>query len=227
MGTGGGEGAAYAGFLYALHQFEIPVSGICACGTSVFPCLAKDPGHLYFLVHIWKHLCTSGFITDQEAVYEALALLFPALRLENHPARLAVVACDVLTGQPVLIREGSAAAVAASSLWSANGPCIRTVDRRHLSDGSVFGVPVNSAARLFGRPVVALRAARPSKPRVGVSEILIQAAAHRLDDAAELVIDIGLGEGQEDDVNTWFSAGRRKACLWQETLSFMAKEQGT
>ncbi|NLN17935.1 MAG: hypothetical protein GX162_01480 [Firmicutes bacterium] len=227
MGTGGGEGAAYAGFLYVLYQSEIPVAGICACGTGVFPCLAQEPAHLAYLVHIWKHLDTSGLIPDQEAVYEALVTLFPTLRLEDCPTRLAVLACDVLKGQPVLLREGPAAAIAASSLWSANGPCISNVNGCYLSDGSVFGVPVNSAARVFGRPVVALRAVRRGKPRAGVPEILIQAAAHRLDGAAEVVIDIEVQNGHEDDVDAWFDAGQQQAHVWEPILWSLAKERET
>jgi predicted acylesterase/phospholipase RssA len=232
MGTGGGEGAAYAGFLFALQRQKIPVGGVCACGASVFPSLlAANVNNPDFSVRVWSQLETSGLVPNEQAVYGAMATLLHEARLESSPMNLAVVACDVKRGQPVVLTTGEAAPVAALSLWSSSGPCMVKVNQRDLSDGSVFGIPVSIAARVFGRPVVAVRADRHARTGATLAETLIQIAAHRLDGRAELTVDIEIQPGQEHDVGAWFSTGERLGRAWGPRLAILGKtrnrRQGT
>lgn len=226
MGTGGGEGAAYAGFLLALLEQKVPIGGVCACGTSVFPCLvAAGDSDLGFAMRVWSQLEASDLLPDEEAVYGAMTTLLDGVRVESGPLNLAVVASDIHKREPLVLTTGEAATVAALSLWSRQGPCLVKVEQQDLSDGSAFGIPADIAMRLFGRPVVAVRASSHARTEASLAEILLAIASHKVNGHAEFTVDIEIEPGREHDAQAWFATGQRFGWDWGPKLRILAQNR--
>lgn len=220
MGTGGASGAAYAGFLHALQARSVHVRAICACGASALPAFLSSCGRdLLLATKVWAHLEAGVLLRDSGAVSEAVATLFRRREPTSAAAEVAVVACDVESGQPVVVAGGQVASACELGLWSLQGPGTAMIEGRLLSDGSPFGVPVRTALELFGKPVVAIRVGgllpdyRSMAPGLALAQALLLAGAGRLDARPCLSVEIALPRGTSrndtayDHALAWFAAG--------------------
>lgn len=104
----------------------------------------------------------------------AVAFLLPDVAVEDLPRPFAAVATDFATGKAVALRRGSLRkAVAASSAVPGVVPPYPW-DQRHLLDGGVVAeVPVEVAAQLAARPVVAVDVGDLPDPREDPSRITV------------------------------------------------------
>lgn len=218
-GTGGGRGAAYAGFLNALIERDIPARAICACGTSVLPALLFARGSdLLLATRAWSHFYSSGLVRRPEAL-EAAIQVFLRHTEPTRAVKVAVTACNVETGRLVVLDDEQAVDACVLSLWSSQGPGLKRRQGELLSDGSPFGVPVAVAAERFGGPVISVRTnnalfdMRSAPTGMALAKALVTASGHMLAGLPLLSVDIeppalgGQWSDNHDIAMAWFAAG--------------------
>lgn len=164
LGSGGVRGFAHLGALRVLEDHEIPIDYLAGSSMgSVVAVLYASGIELKYLIKLAEHMRRSLLVDytvprfgllKGERVRELIALLTKNKRLEELSIPTAVVATDLVTGDPVVLRQGSIAdAVRASiSIPGIFEPV--EWDGRLLVDGGVVDRVPMQVLREMGADVV-------------------------------------------------------------------------
>lgn len=106
---------------------------------------------------VMKSLVLGESVLGPDYFRAVVHFFLPEAEIESLPLPFAAVASDILSGQPVVLREGSLRkAVLASCSVPGAAPVVEHQGRKLVDGGVVCLVPVRLARDLFGAPVVAV-----------------------------------------------------------------------
>jgi len=170
LGGGAARGWAHIGALHALQDEGIEIAAVA--GTSigalaalsfaagrldVLEAIALGATHRHVLAYLDPHLGRGAWLGGRRIARE-LEQHIGAIRLEDLPIPVALVAADLMTGEEVRLTSGPAVTAAQASIGLPG--IFRPIERdgRLLIDGGmVSNLPVGAARVLAsGRPVVAI-----------------------------------------------------------------------
>ena len=198
---GGSYGAAQVGMLYALVEAGIVPdlvvgTSVGAMNGAMFASRVDGRRAVTDLEHMWRRIRRRDVLPLRpvgavRAVlgrraglvpHDGLGLLIdrwlPVERLEQLVIPFAAVATDIVTGEPVVLREGHArtALLASGAIPGLYAPVC--VDGRELVDGGVVAnFPVDVAARLGANHIYALPTAVSAPSRLSGPFALVQRAS--------------------------------------------------
>jgi len=186
LGSGAARGLAHIGVLEVLEKEGIPIDMIAgtSAGAAIGALYAegKDVGRIKDLVlgMGWKRLAPlvdlalpkTGFIGGRK-VKEQLKLIIGDIEFADLGIPLACVATDIMTGEEVVIDQGSVLEGVRASI---SLPVIFTVAKwrgRYLVDGSLVNpVPVNVLKRMGADVIIAVNVIPNPGARVQQAEAL-------------------------------------------------------
>ena len=186
LGTGAARGLAHIGVLEVLEREGIPIDMIAgtSAGAAIGAVYAegKDVGRIKDLVlgMGWKRLAPlvdlalskTGFIEGKK-IKEQLKLIIGDIEFADLGIPLACVATDIMTGEEVVIDQGSVLEGVRASI---SLPVIFTVAKwrgRYLVDGSLVNpVPVNVLKRMGADVIIAVNVIPNPGARVQQAEEL-------------------------------------------------------
>lgn len=198
LGGGGARGIAHIGVLQILEREQVPVD--CIAGTSAgslvgaaYAAGIRGDRLLQMALNIrWRHLARPvwprhGFLSfDKLESY--LIRTLGDLTFADLEIPYAVVTTDLMTGQPVIIREGRVAPAVRASCSVPGFVAPVFLDHRWLTDGGVANnLPISVARELGADVVIAVGLGAPpfTLPRdpfrIGISAIehlIFNAADH-------------------------------------------------
>ncbi|MGD9676101.1 MAG: patatin-like phospholipase family protein [Candidatus Bipolaricaulia bacterium] len=170
LGSGGARGAAHTGVLKVLQREGIPISAVAgsSIGALVGAALAvgvpiEDVEREWLATDVHKILRSflptfphAGLSSGTE-LRRMLAALLGNTEIQELPIPFAAVACDIDTGEAVVLREGSLVdAVRASTAIPGLFRPVRWGDRILVDGGLVDPVPVGSCRSLGADVVIAV-----------------------------------------------------------------------
>jgi len=206
LGGGGVRGSAHTAVLDVLSQANIPIAGLAgssagalaaalyAFGISVHHSelseWLKDPelerlqknGALHQVSRLVDFI-RRPYLAEGARIRQGYRALFGERRIEESPIPLVIQACDLTTGEAVMLRAGPVAdALAASSAVPSVFPPVPWYGRL-LVDGDVAEkVPVSAAKTLQAGPIVAVDVSNrvvSSEPRSALEAALQAGEASR------------------------------------------------
>ncbi len=167
LGSGGARGWAHVGVLRRLSELGVPVS--CVAGTSIGSIMGATfaAGRLDVLENLshrldWRRVAAlfvevnfprAGLLTGKR-IQQFLQEIVGVARIEDLPLPFATVAADLLSGEPVILRQGGVveairASIAIPGIFV---PALR--DGRHLVDGGMINPGPVDVAELLGADLV-------------------------------------------------------------------------
>ncbi|RDI95702.1 patatin [Meiothermus sp. QL-1] len=240
LGGGGVRGAAHLALLDVLREARIPIAGLAgssagalaaamyAFGHSLRPAeLAewlKDPeierlhknGALYQVSRLVDFV-RRPYLAEGHRIRQGFRSLFGDRRIEESPVPLVIQACDVHTGELVMLRAGPVAeALMASSAVPSVFPPVRWHGRL-LVDGDVAEkVPVTAARALAAGPVVAVDVSNkpvPTEPKTALEAAFMagEASRRRLLGLALAQADLVIALAADPPIETFDAAQAERA----------------
>lgn len=173
LGGGAARGLAHIGVLKELQAAGIVVTHVAGCSFGAVVGAAYACGTLELLEERVRSLTRSGLIRLADAAFsggvlrgdallDELRWLTRGLRFEQLPIYFAVLATDLQTGAPVVLRRGSVAEAVRASISIPGLFAPAVVDGRVLVDGGLVElVPVSVLRELRPPRVVAVDVSSP------------------------------------------------------------------
>ncbi|MFN3390171.1 MAG: patatin-like phospholipase family protein [Meiothermus ruber] len=206
LGGGGVRGSAHTAILDVLTEANIPITGLAGSSAGALAAALyafgikvhhsqlsewlKDPelerlqknGALHQVTRLVDFV-RRPYLAEGVKIREGYRALFGDRRIEDSPIPLVIQACDLSTGEPVMLRAGPVAeALAASSAVPSIFPPVLWHGRL-LVDGDVAEkVPVTAAKTLQAGPIVAVDVSNrvtPNTPKSALEAALQAGEASR------------------------------------------------
>jgi NTE family protein len=206
LGGGGVRGSAHMALLDVLSEANIPIAGLAGSSAGALAAALyafgirvhhselgewlKDPelerlqknGTIHQVSRLIDFV-RRPYLAEGIKIRQGYRALFGERRIEESPIPLIIQACDLTTGEPVMLRAGPVAeALAASSAVPSVFPPVAWHGRL-LIDGDVAEkVPVTAAKALQAGPIVAVDVSNrviPSEPRSALEAALQAGEASR------------------------------------------------
>jgi NTE family protein len=248
LGGGGVRGGAHTAVLDVLTEARIPIVGLAGSSAGALAAAAyafgitvhhkelsewlKDPelerlqktGALYQVSRLLDFV-RRPYLAEGTRIRQGYRTLFGDRRIEESPVPLVIQACDLDTGEVVMLRAGPVSeALAASSAVPSIFPPVQWHGRL-LVDGDVAEkVPVTAARALQAGPVVAVdisNRTQPSKPKSALEAALQagEASRRRLLSMALAQADVVISLAADPPIETFdyakadlaYELGRKRA----------------
>jgi NTE family protein len=248
LGGGGVRGGAHIAVLDVLTEARIPIVGLAGSSAGALAAAAyaygiavhhndlsewlKDPelerlhktGALYQVTRLVDFV-RRPYLAEGTKIRQGYRTLFGERRIEDSPIPLLIQACDLCTGELIMLRAGPVAeALAASSAVPSIFPPVRWHGRL-LVDGDVAEkVPVTAAKALQAGPIVAVDVSNrvvPSEPKSALEAALQagEASRRRLLSMALTQADVVISLAADPPIETFdytkadlaYELGRRRA----------------
>ncbi|GIW30941.1 MAG: hypothetical protein KatS3mg071_1115 [Meiothermus sp.] len=206
LGGGGVRGSAHMALLDVLSEANIPIAGLAGSSAGALAAALyafgirvhhselgewlKDPelerlqknGTIHQVSRLIDFV-RRPYLAEGIKIRQGYRALFGERRIEESPIPLIIQACDLTTGEPVMLRAGPVAeALAASSAVPSVFPPVAWHGRL-LIDGDVAEkVPVTAAKTLQAGPIVAVDVSNrviPSEPKSALEAALQAGEASR------------------------------------------------
>jgi NTE family protein len=167
LGAGSARGLAHIGVIQVLEENNVPidcivgssmgamVGGVYACGVDM-KMLGRMLQHMDMNILFDLKIPRIGFIAGNK-ISDFLNLLTKKKRFEDLELPLAMVATDLISGQEVVMREGSIAEAIRASISIPGVFCPVKREGMVLVDGAVLNrLPVETAHNLGASSIVAV-----------------------------------------------------------------------
>lgn len=168
LGGGGGKGSAHVGVLQVLEELEIPLDLIVGTSSGGAVAILYAAGFSYDQIcEVFRNTAmrriavpdpTRTGILGQKRREELLTRLLGERSFADLRMPCAVMATDLVSGQPVMLNEGSLveAMLATTALPAIFPPVVR--GEQLLADGGILNnLPVDAAQRLGATRVIAVQ----------------------------------------------------------------------
>ena len=173
LGSGSSRGWAHLGVLKVLNEYQIPIDVISGCSVGAIMGAAYASNHLEYFLDLPEELeagrlakfflppFPKGGLIKQDSMRHFLEDHIPAVTFGDLSVPLAVPSVDLLSGQPVIFKEGNLikALVASSAIPGIFEPVPR--NGQLLVDGGLLNpLPVDLAKELGATITIAVSLGR-------------------------------------------------------------------